>query len=197
MKNNIRNIILKVLKEEKEPIALKSNVISNSSDFYFYKTTSGNLLLLPKSSKPKILSTVNKQAFKNATDTPDEINKFANKPHINEACKKFHPELPIEECYDLFVAYKYQTIVDGGVQKFEATLPSGERSVFTSCTKAYQGGKITDFTKWKSAGYFPNIKTNGKCEGNPWFVDMSAPTTEKEEDFGQRINFSLKIQMIK
>jgi hypothetical protein len=68
MSYNIKHIIKKVLKEEKENVK-QNSVITNSTDFYFYKTATGNLLLLPKSSKPKILRTVNKEELKTYYNT--------------------------------------------------------------------------------------------------------------------------------
>lgn len=194
---DFRDVILKILKEEVDTDPIKSDPITNSSDFYFYKTMTGNLLLLPKSSNPKIISTVNKELFKQATDSPEEILAFSNNDAVNKACKTYHKDIPIDDCYTLYVMTKYNSLVDGGVYKFEATLPNNKREVFTSCIRRSRGGKLIDFTEWKSIGYYPQIGTGGKCEGNPWVVDMSSPETKKQEDFGQRVNFSIKVQMIK
>ena len=195
MSYNIKHIIKKVLKEEKENVK-QNSVITNSTDFYFYKTATGNLLLLPKSSKPKILRTVNKEELKTYYNTTEKILEAASET-IKKTCNAFYKDLPLDECCAIFIQMRYNKFVDGGIHSFEATTPDNNRKRFTSCWKATENGKPLSFDKWFISGYYPNIGQGGKCTGNPWQVDMSSPTTEKEENFGQKINFSIKLQMIK
>jgi hypothetical protein len=86
MSYNIKNIIKKVLKEEKENVK-QNSIITNSSDFYFYKTATGSLLLLPKSSKPKILRTVNKEELKAYYNTIQKVLEVANES-VKKTCNK-------------------------------------------------------------------------------------------------------------
>jgi hypothetical protein len=194
MSYNIKNIIKKVLKEEKENVK-QNSIITNSSDFYFYKTATGSLLLLPKSSKPKILRTVNKEELKAYYNTIQKVLEVANES-VKKTCNTFYKDVPLEECCAVFIDMRYNKFVDGGVHSFEATTPDNIRKKFTSCWKATDKGKPLPFEKWFISGYYPNIGQGGECTGNPWQVDMSSPET-KREDFGQKINFSIKLQMIK
>jgi len=194
MSYNIKNIIKKVLKEEKENVK-QNSIITNSSDFYFYKTATGSLLLLPKSSKPKILRTVNKEELKAYYNTIQKVLEVGNES-VKKTCNTFYKDVPLEECCAVFIDMRYNKFVDGGVHSFEATTPDNMRKKFTTCWKATDKGKPLPFEKWFISGYYPNIGQGGECTGNPWQVDMSSPET-KREDFGQKINFSIKLQMIK
>lgn len=191
----LKNIISKVLKEESEK-KIQSNVISNSSDFYFYKTATGGLLILPKSAKPKILSTIDKSLLKSYYNTTEKILEVAT-PTVKNTCNTFYKNMDLEECCAIWLQTRYDKYVDGGVHKFEATTPDGNRKTFTGCWKQTNNGKPIPFDQFILSGYFPNTGSDRKCYGNPWSVEMSSSEVEKKEDFGQKINFSLKLQMIK
>lgn len=190
---NLNRIIKKVIKESVRKKLNESNKSSND-DFFVLKTKTGGTLLIPKSSEPKILSTVNKPEFKKQMRSTAEINNFAknNSYKITENCKKFYKDITLDACYASYVNWYYSTLSDGGVIRFEATSPSdGKRYVFRACTNS---GDNIKFEDRKLSGYYPNVALNTMiCTGNPWTLNQSDEKNKSEFS----MKFNIKLQMIK
>lgn len=190
---DLNRIIKKVIKESVRK-KLNESKTSSDDDFFVLKTKTGGTLLIPKSSEPKILGTVNKPEFKKLMSSTAEINDFAknNSYKITENCKKFYKDITLDTCYASYVNWYYGTLSDGGVTRFEATSPSdGKRYVFRACTNSGDNIKFEDRTL---SGYYPNVVPNTMtCTGNPWTLNQS--NEKNKSEFSMK--FSIKLQMIK
>ena len=190
---NLNRIIKKVIKESVRKKLNESKVLSDD-DFYVLKTKTGGTLLVSKSSNPKILGTVNKPEFKRLMSSTAGINDFAKNQSykITENCKKFYKYMTLDTCYTNYVNWYYGTLSDGGVTRFEATLPSdGKRYVFRACTNS---GDNIKFEDRKLSGYYPNSDENTMiCTGNPWTLNQSDEKNKSEFS----MKFNIKLQMIK
>ena len=47
------------------------------------------------------------------------------------------------------------------------------------------------------SGYYPNIDSGGVCGGNPWKIKMDNTKKVEDKDFADKIQFEIKLQMIK
>ena len=47
------------------------------------------------------------------------------------------------------------------------------------------------------SGYYPNIDSDGVCSGNPWKIKMDNTEKIEDKDFADKIQFEIKLQMIK
>jgi hypothetical protein len=192
---NLNRIIKKVIKESVRKKLNESKSLSDD-DFYVLKTKTGGTLLVPKSSNPKITGTVNKPEFKKLMSSTAGINDFAknNSYKITENCKKFYKDLALDTCYAEYVNWYYGTLSDGGVTRFEATLPSdGKRYVFRACTNS---GDNINFKDRTLSGYYPGvIPDTMTCTGNPWSLNQNK--SDEKDKFEFSMKFNIKLQMIK
>jgi len=191
---NLNRIIKKVIKESVRKKLNESKALSDD-DFYVLKTKTGGTLLVPKSSNPKILGTINKPAFKTMLSSAEAINDFATTGPfgIPENCKKFYKDMTLDYCYAEFVNWYYGVISDGGVTYFEATLPmDGKRYTFRSC---FSFNPDVNFKEMKLSGYYPTSDSNGVCSGNPWTLKQNKSDEKNKFEFSMK--FHIKLQMIK
>ena len=195
---DLNKIIKKIIKES---VRKKLNEVNKSSDddFYILATITGGVLMVPKSSKPEILGRVNKSYIRSALSTKAKIIDHAsNIPHVVSACNTIYKNMDIDDCYALYEQTMMVMLYDGGIVKFMATLPStGERTTFKSCWRNTEGGKPLKFDKRFFSGYYPNIDSDGVCSGNPWKIKMDNTEKIEDKDFADKIQFEIKLQMIK
>ena len=195
---DLNRIIKKVIKES---VIKKLNEANKSSydDFYILATSTGGVLMVPKSSNPEILEKVNKPYIKSVLSTKAQITNWASKGKaVTEACNTIYKNMDIDKCYALYVQTMVNKWYDGGILSFIATVPStGKRSTFKSCWRNTEDGKPLKFDKRFLSGYYPNVDSGGACSGNPWKVNMNNTKKIKDKDFADKIQFEIKLQMIK
>jgi hypothetical protein len=195
---NLNRIIKKVIKES---VRKKLNEANKSSDddFYILATQTGGVLMIPKSSNPEILERINKAYIKSALSTKEQITNYVSKlNHVTEACNTVYKDMDIDSCYALFVQNMINKAYDGGIVRFIATLPStGERATFRACWRNTEGGKPLKFDKRFLSGYYPKSDSSGVCSGNPWKIKMDNKKKIEDKDFADKIQFEIKLQMIK
>ena len=155
--------------------------------------------MVPKSSNPEILQRVNKSYIKSVLSTKAQITDFASKNKmVTDACNTIYKDMDIDACYAFYVQTMMNMWYDGGIVKFMATLPStGERTTFKACWRNTEGGKPLKFDKRFLSGYYPNIDSGGVCGGNPWKIKMDNTKKVEDKDFADKIQFEIKLQMIK
>ena len=195
---DLNRIIKKVIKES---VIKKLNEANKSSydDFYILATSTGGVLMVPKASNPEIIAKVDKPYVKSVLSTKAQITDWASKGKaVTEACNTIYKNMDIDKCYALYVQTMINRMYDGGILMFIATVPStGIRSTFRACSKNTEGGKPLAFDKRYLAGYYPNADSGGTCSGNPWKVNMDNNKKIKDKDFADKIQFEIKLQMIK
>jgi len=192
---NLKNIIRKVLKEQDEPENVSLG--SKSSDFYFYKGLTGNLLMIPKSSKPSNITTINKSFLKSYYSTPEKILELYNSEGVKNTCKTQYKDMEPVECAAIWLQIRFNKLSDGGVTKFEAYNTNGERKTYTPCWKWSKSGTASKFEDWTFTGYYSEKDTNGKCIGGVWDVTEKLDSKGEEKTAGGNVTFSITLLMNK
>jgi hypothetical protein len=192
---NLKNIIRKVLKEQEEPENVSLG--SKSSDFYFYKSLTGNLLMIPKSSKPSNITTLNKSFLKSYYNTPEKILELYNNEGVKNTCKTVYKDMEPVECAAIWLQIRFNKLSDGGVTKFEAYNENGERKKYTPCWQWSKSGTATKFEDWTFTGYYSEKGTNGKCTGGLWNVTENLDSKREEKTAGGNVTFSITLLMNK
>lgn len=195
---NLNRIIKKVIKESVRKKLNEANKSSND-DFYILATITGGVLMVPKSSNPEILEKIDKPYIRSVLSTKAQITNFAsNCKGVTEACNTIYKDEDIDKCYARYVQTMMNKWYDGGIIKFIATVPStGKRSTFKACWRNTEGGKPLKFDKRYLSGYYPDIDSGGTCHGNPWKIKMDNTKKIEDKDFADKIQFEIKLQMIK
>lgn len=192
---NLKNIIRKVLKEQDEPENVSLG--SKSSDFYFYKGLTGNLLMIPKSSKPSNITTLNKSFLKSYYNTPEKILELYNNEGVKNTCKTVYKDMEPVDCAALWLQIRFNKLADGGVTKFEAYNKNGERKKYTPCWQWSKSGSTSKFEDWYFSGYYSDFGQNGKCLGGVWDVTENLDLKGEEKTASSNITFSITLLMNK
>jgi hypothetical protein len=195
---NLKKLIKKILSEEKLSVI---NEQVESGDYYLFKTATGGSLIIPKTSKPKIVKVVNKNLWKSALTSREKILDYASKSeHIKKACSLLYREKTFEECAAFYFDNYVNRVVDGGVLSFDAILPGTNNPVnFNACWRVTDGPTYVPFDKIRLSGYYPRTDIKGsQCYGNPWVLQKkNTKTDNKDTDYQTKIEFEINIPMNK
>lgn len=192
---NLKNIIRKVLKEQDE--SENVSLGSKSSDFYFYKGLTGNLLMIPKSAKPSNVKTLSKTYLKSYYNTPEKILELYSSEGVKNTCKTVYKDMEPVECAAIWLQIRFNKLSDGGVTQFEAYNTNGERKRYTACWQWSKSGTASKFEDWTFTGYYSDKDANGKCVGGLWDVTEKLDSKEEEKTAGGNVTFSITLLMNK